>query len=817
MSIIPTEVQMGPDGPVHLPIPDDREPKTRPRMMMWDRVKVVVLLAGFLVFMAIYQQSQVPIMSFGEALSDELRSKWWILVLIGLEVIRQVHYMICEHAEGYNHFWNEKVWGRWERRVARMNQWKRYRLDRAWKRIAFIVVLGLFLAWQWNLPFVEALVEAPGRLWDFLWSPAAGMPIVIQLLISMSFGLIYLVIFFGIFFIGGIDHYKPGEIKTRFRDVWGQDPVLGRVKETVDFLERPDEIEAKGGYVPGGILLWGPPGTGKTLMAEAVAGETGKPYVFVDPSSFQQTFLGVAPMKVKHLYRKLRKQALKHGGVIVFFDEADVLGNRGGVTGGDPTISSLRELCTCNGPAYVSRPAMATLYHEQRAIDAAAAPAPEPRRGRRGIIMAGMGGGGGMGALQALLSEMSGLRKPKGFFSRRIRSFLGIKPKQPPKYRILHIFATNRPDTLDEALMRPGRIDRKYKVGYPHAEGRRRTFQGYFDKIRHDLTPAQIDKLSVITPYYSGAKIKDVVNEAVIVSMREGREIVTWPDVLTAKMLKSHGEADDWKYTALERHQVAIHEACHAVAMYLLRKRHAIDVATIQRRGDVGGFVSDIPLEERFGEWRTEMEIDVMTFLASLAGERLFFADDNSGGVGGDLRASTMMVTQMLGFWGMGSRVGSRSVTIPEMTGASSRPSDGTDRLFLETDLGKDVEAKLQELLARVRALLDENRWFVFAVAHALEAHLTITGEDIEAIYQGTVGPTLDGATYHTAEFLVSYEAYHLTSLDAHRSQERPDTKLPELAPVGASGNGNGHAIWAPPEPPGGANGGGNGHHGNGS
>ena len=81
--------------------------------------------------------------------------------------------------------------------------------------------------------------------------------------------------------------------------------------------------------MPGGILLWGPPGTGKTLMAEAVAGETGKPYVFVDPGAFINMFMGVGILKVKSLFRKLRKLALRYGGVIVFFDEADSLGNRG--------------------------------------------------------------------------------------------------------------------------------------------------------------------------------------------------------------------------------------------------------------------------------------------------------------------------------------------------------------------------------------------------------------------------------------------------------------------------------------------------------
>ena len=96
--------------------------------------------------------------------------------------------------------------------------------------------------------------------------------------------------------------------------------------------------------------------------------------------------------------------------------------------------------------------------------------------------------GGGMGALQALLTEMSGLKKPRGFFSRRLRSFLCMKPKAPPKYRILHIMATNRPDVLDDALLRPGRLDRIYKVGYPHVDGRRRTYEGYLDKVKHGLT-----------------------------------------------------------------------------------------------------------------------------------------------------------------------------------------------------------------------------------------------------------------------------------------------------------------------------------------
>src|SRR4029078_7307516 len=95
------------------------------------------------------------------------------------------------------------------------------------------------------------------------------------------------------------------------------------------FLEHPELVEERGGYVPGGLLLWGPPGTGKTLMAEAVAGESGRPYVFVSPWAFNAMFMGVGILKVKSLFRKLRKLAVRYGGVIVFFDEADSLGSRG--------------------------------------------------------------------------------------------------------------------------------------------------------------------------------------------------------------------------------------------------------------------------------------------------------------------------------------------------------------------------------------------------------------------------------------------------------------------------------------------------------
>ena len=132
--------------------------------------------------------------------------------------------------------------------------------------------------------------------------------------------------------------------------------MLAKVKENILYLEHPEEIEDRGGYVPGGILLWGPPGTGKTLMAEAVAGETGKPYVFVDPGAFINMFFGVGVLKVKGLFRKLRKLALRYGGVIVFFDEADSLGNRGALAQGGPGLPARDDARAAAGRAATASP-----------------------------------------------------------------------------------------------------------------------------------------------------------------------------------------------------------------------------------------------------------------------------------------------------------------------------------------------------------------------------------------------------------------------------------------------------------------------------
>ena len=546
--------------------------------------------------------------------------------------------------------------------------------------------------------------------------------------------------------------------------------MLNRIRENLLFLETPEEIEKHGGYVPGGILLWGPPGTGKTLMAESMAGETGKPFVFVDPGAFTNMFMGVGILKVKSLFRKLRKLALRYGGVVVFIDEADSLGNRGIVSSGGPQRFAGASIPgvfgdSCHGGAYLSPSAASAVVHEKFIMGGAA------------------GGGGGSGTLQALLTELSGLKKPRGFFNRIVRRTLGMRPKNPPKYRILVVMATNMPEALDEALLRPGRIDRMYRVGYPSKAGRVRTYEGYLAKVSHSLSVEEIDKLATITPYATGATIKDTINEALIFAIRNGRTSIEWGDVVKAKQQKELGPSEDVEYIERERHAVAVHEACHAVVAHRVRQHMSIDLATIEKGSDYLGMVASIPPDDQFTRWRTEYESDILVSLASLAGERMFFDGDNSSGVSGDLESATTIASLMEGHWGMGSTISSHASNRRFEVGApgGGKGKDDTAKQ-IRLALSDRIEDSLTGLLAKAEEILITNRMQVLALAHALETHKTMSGEDVAAVIDGLQGSLVDGRPYMEIELQERIERYHVASLVAHREHRTPDVGLPIIA-----------------------------------
>ncbi len=747
----------------------------RRRSPTWDRMKFIVLI---LFFLAILVSAKVngPFTTFSQAIGETWGETFGRILIIALplEILRQIHYYVSEKRGAYNRFWAEGFFGGMERQAhRRFKPWTRFRLGRYVRVLVFLLIVGAVVDYfvaDVSSP-IEALIQLPRILARNL-----------QQFIMFLFYPLFLILQFGALFWflsrGGVDTVMPEEIETRYSDVWGQDHVLELVQENVGFLEKPDEIEAKGGYIPGGILLWGPPGTGKTLIAEATAGEVGLPFVFVEPGAFINMFFGVGILKVKGLFRKLRKLALRHGGVVVFFDEADALGSRGALAqgGGPPQPSHpLTDASGCNGFSYLSPPAMNIVGDDLSTPVRAGSQPDEPHRPRRAdrVIMGGGMGGGGMGTLQALLTEISGLKKPRGI-TNRIRKMLGMKPKPPPKYRIFIMMATNLPSVLDPALLRPGRIDRIYKVGYPTKEGRKRTFEGYLAKVDHNLTDGQIDELAAKTPYYSGAKIKDLVNEALILAKRNDRDTIEWGDVWRAKTLKEMGPAEGFEYVEREEFAVAIHEASHAVAAHLLKSHANIDVATIERRGDVGGFVSYIALEDRFVQWKTELEVDIKVSLASLAGERMFFEGDNSMGVGGDLRNATAIESRMIGVWGMGDNIAS-SAGMPKH--ALDQPPDPTGKIA--KNMNSQIEQRLQVLYEDVYAMLEDYKMAVFDVAVRLQEKKTISGDEVAEIIGVEAGAVTREKPVGFAAISVDDHRHALAAAGKGDENGQPATRTP--------------------------------------
>ncbi len=807
---VPTEQLEGLRPPDE--VPRERERSTRKRLPIWDRVKFLLLFA--LAWFALVWASMAddPILPFQDALRLQMRSGKGItiMVLFGIELLRQVHFLVSEHASGYHRLWTHGIFGGVERSSRRLfSDWTRFRLIRVFKWLLVIALLAVILGSVLKTSPLTALFQVPALVWS-------ALPLLVQVIFIMFIAVGQFAAIFWFLSRGGVEVYYPDDVKTRFADVWGQDHVLERVKENIVYLENPMAIESKGGYVPGGILLWGPPGTGKTLMAEAVAGETGKPYVFVDPGAFINMFFGVGVLKVKGLFRKLRKLALRYGGVIVFFDEADSLGNRGasgqGGPGGFPRgmTSAPFQTSGCHGFSYLSGDSRWLLTRQ--AMRSGLEDAPSTRRNK--VVyggMGGMGGGGGMGTLQALLTELSGLKKPRGFVNRYVRRALGMRPKPPPKYRILVMMATNLPEALDEALLRPGRIDRIYKVGYPSKAGRVRTYQGYLDKVKHELDDEQIDKLATITPYATGATIKDMVNEALITATRDDRDTITWRDIIRAKQLKELGPAENVEYIERERHAVAVHEACHAVVAYRTRHHMEIDIATIEKGSGYLGMVASIPPEDQFTTWRSHYESDIYVSLASLAGERMFFDGDSSSGVSGDLESATAVATNMEGVWGMGSTVSSYATSSQLGVGTPGGGASKGDKseLSARRALADRIEDNLGDMLQRTEAILQENRREVLSLAHALETHKTLTGEDVIAVLEGRPGPLIDGSAYADSDFAAQLEGYHRAVLDAHRNHAKMVNTLPGTPGIEPVDDvtpptlvGDDLDVWRRPDPP---------------
>ena len=557
-------------------------------------------------------------------------------------------------------------------------QYRRY--GRWLKRAAWILAIYLFAAWLFMGLSPSQSISDPELVISQL-RPFMLQAMILVFFIILQFGAMFW------FLSRGNDYViYPNEYDTSFDDVRGQPAAVESTQEVLRVFEGFKDFKQMGGYPPHGILFEGPPGTGKTLMAKAIAGASGVPFLFATGSGFAAMFVGIGNLKVRRLFKKARVMSDKYGGSVIFIDEIDAVGSRGGVT-------------------------------TDRSSD------PSTHR----IIMGGMGMGGGMGVINELLVQMDGFTVPRGLWRHIRRIAFRAKPKVP-FYNILVIGATNRAATLDAALVRPGRFDRKIHVGLPDAEGRQDILEYYLAKVRHE--PIDYPKLSRMTVGYSPASLKNIVNEALLFALQDGRDALRWDDLWQAKLSEEIGLKQPVKYSPREKAMVAVHEGAHAVASYALeREELQIQVITIQKRESALGLVSTQEIEEMFLRTQKQLLARIQVSLAGLVAEEIWYGQTTSG-PSSDLVNATRNAAAYVGVYGMGRSLISAAASGPGPYGEV----DPIGTVLSDGDRRKEVDAILNDCRDKVRNLLLKKRHVVEGVRDALLEREELVGDEIEVL-----------------------------------------------------------------------------------
>jgi ATP-dependent Zn protease len=332
-------------------------------------------------------------------------------------------------------------------------------------------------------------------------------------------------------------------------------------------------------------------------------------------------------------------------------------------------------------------------------------------------MMGGMGGmGGNSGLLNELLLQMDPPPHETGVIKKALR-WLGLRRKRAEMPAVLTMGATNMAETLDAALLRPGRFDRKIAVDLPDADGRKEIIEYYLSKVKHE--PMPIDRMVSDTITYTPVAIKFVINEATIHAHFDGRQAINYWDFTRAR------EGHDWGLkqpirgmSYEERRRLAYHEAGHAYAAVKLLYKWRLSKVTIIRHGGALGFAGWKPEEETYTHTKTELLNRIQISLASRAAEELFL-DIQMSGVTGDLNSATSLAVYMLGMYGMGDSLFSYAAL-------GGIQADGA--------LREPVEKLIAEEYRKVKKLLEENKDAVIAIAEALILRNELTDIDVDEI-----------------------------------------------------------------------------------
>jgi ATP-dependent Zn protease len=610
------------------------------------------------------------------------------------------------------------------------------------------LVLGAVLAW-----LVQRDLSGAGL-------PAPSLPDIDPLyLVSGGFFVVLTAVLLGTSVAAGRSPhvlYRPEQIDVRMADVQGLDAVREDVQRSLDlFLGGATFRREMGGSPRRGLLFEGPPGTGKTHLAKAMAAEAAVPFLFVSGTAFQSMYYGATARKIRAYFRALRRAARAEGGAIGFIEEIDAIATtRGGLSAtpapalraaarAHPGCGGLEGLPAVPGPGpWVGTPSVV--------IPTVVAPSVVARS----VVTEGVGG-----VVNELLVQMQSFDTPTGW--QRVLAgcadavnLLLPAHRQVPRPRtqpaeVLLVAATNRADSLDPALLRPGRFDRRISFAAPDKAGRRRLVDHFLARKAHEQAlddPERRDALAGITAGYTPVMIERLLDEALVQALRRGASGMSWTDVERARLLTEVGLGQPVAYTPHEERLIATHEAGHAVVAWLVAPQRRLEVLTIVKRAGSLGLLAHGDREDVYTRSRTELLGLLRIAFGGQAAEELFFGDVSTG-PGGDLQYATSVAAQMVGASGMAGSL----VSFAAVQGSTLADPGLVGRVLGDAEGRRSVEELLAQQREAARELLDGNRHLVEALRDALLQRHELVGSEITDVLEAAHAADRSGRGLRTA------------------------------------------------------------------
>jgi cell division protease FtsH len=334
---------------------------------------------------------------------------------------------------------------------------------------------------------------------------------------------------------------------------------------------------------------------------------------------------------------------------------------------------------------------------------------------------AGLGGGNDEReqTLNQLLVEMDGFESNEG---------------------VILIAATNRPDVLDPALLRPGRFDRQVVVPNPDVNGREKILSVHMKKVplAADVNPKTIARG---TPGFSGADLANLVNEAALLAARNGRRVVGHAEFEAAKDKVLMGvERKSLVMSEEEKRMTAYHEAGHALVALTMPECDPVHKATIIPRGRALGLVMSLPEGDRYSKHKSKLLQELAMAMGGRAAEEVVFgADRVSNGAAGDIKMATDQARRMVTEWGMSDKLGmiaygenSQEVFLGHSVTQSKNLSESTAQA-----IDGEIKRIIDEAYATAMRVVTERRDGLDQIAKALLEFETLSGDEIKGLLAG--------------------------------------------------------------------------------